>query len=242
MVKPDFFKHSNGSLQNLKDLGPYIAVLETHIDVVQDFSIETVHKLKSLAKKHNFLIFEDRKFVDIGNTVQMQYHGGALRISEFAHIVNLSILGGEGIVEALSQVVSASDFPYRDERAFILLADMTSKGSLATGIYISKCVELARVHNKAVIGFIAMRTLATIPVDTPPLDTEDFLIFTTGVNQKSKGDKLGQQYQTPTGAIQGGADFIIAGRGIYAANNPVQAAQSYQKEGWEAYLDRVRKA
>ena len=217
-------------------------MLKTHVDVVQDFSVETVHHLKELAKKHNFLIFEDRKFVDIGNTVQKQYHGGALRISEFAHIVNLSILGGEGIVEALSQVVSASDFPYRDERAFILLADMTSKGSLATGSYTSKCVELARVHNKAVIGFIATRTLANIPVHSSPLDSEDFLIFTTGVNQKSKGDKLGQQYQTPTDAIRGGADFIIAGRGIYAAENPVQAAQSYQKEGWEAYLDRISKA
>ena len=226
----------------MKDLGPFIAVLKTHIDVVQDFSIETVHGLKNLAKKHNFLIFEDRKFVDIGNTVQKQYHGGALRISEFAHIVNLSILGGEGIVEALSQVISASDFPYRDERAFILLADMTSKGSLATGIYTSKCVELARVHNKAVIGFIAMRTLATVPVNSSPLDSEDFLIFTTGVNQKSRGDNLGQQYQTPTDAIRGGADFIIAGRGIYAADDPVQAARSYQKEGWEAYLDRVNKA
>jgi orotidine-5'-phosphate decarboxylase len=226
----------------LTDLGPYIAVLKTHVDVVQDFSIETVHSLRDLAKKHNFLIFEDRKFIDIGNTVQKQYHGGALHISEFAHIVNLSILGGEGIIEALSHVVSASDFPYHNQRAFILLADMTSKGSLATGTYTSKCVELARVHNKDVIGFIAMRTLAKIPVDSPPLNSEDFLIFTTGVNQKTKGDKLGQQYQTPTDAVRGGADFIITGRGIYTANNPVQAAQSYQKEGWEAYIERIGKA
>lgn len=216
--------------KNRKDLGPYIAVLKTHIDVVQDFSIETVHGLKSLAKKHNFLIFEDRKFVDIGNTVQKQYHGGALRISEFAHIVDLSILGGEGIVEALSQTISVSDFPYRDERAFILLADMTSKGSLATGIYTSKCVELARVHEKIVIGFIAMRTLTTISVDSSPSDSEDFFIFITDVNQKSKNDKLDQQYQTPTDAIRGGANFIIVGRDIYVANNPVHAAQLYQKE------------
>lgn len=111
------------------ELGPYIAVLKTHIDIVSDFSDETVIGLKQLAKKHNFLIFEDRKLVDIGNTVQKQYHGGALRLSEWADIVNLSILGGDGIFEALDQTVTAADFPYKGERAFLLLAEMTTKGS-----------------------------------------------------------------------------------------------------------------
>ncbi len=153
----------------------------------------------------------------------------------------MSILGGEGIVEALSQVVSSPDFSYRDERAFILLVDMTSKGSLAIGNYIFKCVDLARVHNKIVIGFIARRILATISIESSSLNSQDFLIFITDVNQKSKENNLNQQYQTSTDAIRGDADFI-AERGIYAADNSVQAAQFYQKKGWQAYLDRIGKA
>ena len=216
-----------------------MAVLKTHVDLLKDFSDNTVEGLKSLSTKHNFLIFEDRKLVDIGNTVQRQYHGGALRISEFAHIVNVSVLGGEGAVEALSQVVLHTDLPYHDQREFIILADMTSKGSLATGIYTQKSVELARLHNDAIIGFVAMRSLANVEAEVPAKAGEDFIIFTTGINQSSKGDKLGQQYRTPTEAIQGGTDFIIAGRGIYASEDPVETAKSYRKEGWEAYRVRI---
>ena len=219
-----------------------MAALKTHVDLLKDFSDDTVQGLKSLSSKHNFMIFEDRKFVDIGNTVQMQYHGGALRICEFAHIVNVSVLAGEGVIEALSQVVVQPDFPYPDQRAFIILADMTSKGSLATGAYTQKSVELARLHNDAIIGFIARKSLTNIEAKVPAKSGEDFIIFTTGINQSSRGDKLGQQYQTPTEAIQGGADFIIAGRGVYTSDNPVETAESYRKEGWEAYLERVGKS
>ncbi|KAF5018783.1 hypothetical protein F66182_9233 [Fusarium sp. NRRL 66182] len=226
------------------ELGPYIAVFKTHVDLIRDFGNDTVQGLKRLANKHDFLIFEDRKLVDIGNTVQKQYHGGALRISEWADIVNLSILGGDGIVHALTQTIKDPRFPYRDERAFLVLAEMTSKGSLATGTYTDNCVQVARENPESLIGFVATRALVAADDDDDDDDGthpgQDFVIFTTGINMASKGDKLGQQYQTPAGAVERGADFIIAGRGIYASSDPVEAAKKYQQEGWEAYLQRVK--
>ncbi|KAK7417243.1 orotidine 5'-phosphate decarboxylase [Neonectria punicea] len=213
----------------------------THVDIVGDFSQATVHGLKSLAAKHNFLIFEDHKFIDIGITVQKQYHRGVLgvlRISEWADIVNVSILAGEGVVDAMSQIIIGESFPYREGRILLLLAEMTTVGSLATGSYTDKCIEIARQNPLTVIGFVATRALGA-PETSSPFSDEDFVIFTTGVNQTAKGDSLGQQYQTPSVAVKGGSDFIIAGRGIYASDDPVASAKMYQREGWQAYQERI---
>lgn len=200
--------------------------------------------LKSLAEKHDFLIFEDRKFIDIGSTVQKQHYGGALRISEWAHIINASILPGDGIVEALAQTVTtllddAVVEHARRERGLLLLAEMTSKGNLATGAYTSASIESARRHKSFVLGFVANHALTLVETPSRPTDSEDFVVFTTGVNRATKEDPLGQQYQTPEAAIGRGADFIISGRGIYATPDPIETAKLYQKEGWEAYEART---
>ena len=217
------------------DLGPYIAVLKTHIDIVDDFSSETTSGLVQLSQKHNFLIFEDRKFIDIGNTVQKQYSGGALRIHEWAHIVNAAVLPGPGVVQALEATIKSEKVA---DRGVLILAEMTSKGSLAVGSYTAASVDIARQFPQSVMGFVSTKALSDL---SPKAGSEeDFVVFTTGVNMASKGDALGQQYQTPTTAMAGGSDFLIAGRGIYAKENPIKAAQEYRKAGWDAYLSRVK--
>lgn len=40
--------------------------LQTHIDIVEDFDEDLTRQLVALSERHDFVIFEDRKFADIG--------------------------------------------------------------------------------------------------------------------------------------------------------------------------------
>lgn len=217
---------SKQELLTLADqLGPYICLLKTHIDIIQDFDADLLVQLTELSAKHQFLLFEDRKFVDIGQTVKSQYLGGIYQIAAWAHFTNVLPLAGPGIIEGLKQI----GLPL--QRGLIILAEMSSKGSLATGNYTEAAIEMGLQNRDFVVGFLTRNTV----VDDP-----SFIIFTTGVQFQSKNDLLGQQYLTPEEAIlDRNADVIIVGRGIYEHDNPVELAAKYRDLAWHAYLKKV---
>nr|QGZ93011.1 Orotidine-5'-phosphate carboxy-lyase [Diaporthe liquidambaris] len=103
--------HSARELLSLADkVGPSIVVLKTHYDLVMgwDFNPQTGTGayLAALARKHGFLIFEDRKYCDIGSTVQMQYVSGTARVIDWAHIVNANISAGKPMVGAMAEAAA----------------------------------------------------------------------------------------------------------------------------------------
>ena len=219
-----------------------------------------------MARKYRFLVFEDRKFADIGFTAQLQYAGGDYRILEWAHIVNAHIISGSEMVRALAEtartwvedqkelkqpIQAPNDehlFPTIPEppaeRALLLLAQMSTVDNFLDEKYTKSCVDIARKHQDFVIGYIAMEPLNSQPED-------DFLVMTPGCSiphaeslddsefNPGAEDALGQQYVRPEDLIRRGCDIIIVGWGICNAPDPKAKAEQYRNLAWKAFEERT---
>ncbi|KAG7330734.1 hypothetical protein KOW79_004703 [Hemibagrus wyckioides] len=217
--------HTQELLELAETLGPLICVMKTHVDILQDFSMDAINKLKELSNKHNFLIFEDRKFADIGNTVKHQYEGGVYRISLWSHIINAHSVSGPGVVTGLKAVGQSLG------HGCLLIAQMSSQGALTTEQYTHATVKMANDHPDFVFGFISGSKVSSKP---------EHVHMTPGVQLQRGGDELGQQYTNPEQVIRSNrSDIIIVGRGILSASNRRNEAEKYRKAGWDAYLRRV---
>ncbi|WVR07925.1 orotidine 5'-phosphate decarboxylase [Kwoniella sp. DSM 27419] len=224
------------ALEVVRRVGASVCMVKTHCDIFEDFTHEFTEELVRLAKELDFVIFEDRKFADIGNTVSLQYSSGVHKIASWSDLTNAHPVPGPGIIKGLATVGQPLG------RGLLLLAEMSSAGSLAVGDYTRQTFQMARAAGREfVIGFIAQNR-----IDTDVQQGEDWLIMSPGVGLAAKGDSLGQQYRTPREVvIDAGADVIIVGRGIYGVQGGEQAvkdeAERYRVEGWKAYEERLSK-
>jgi uridine monophosphate synthetase len=155
-VAADFTKFDQ-LLTMADQIGPHICVLKTHIDIINDFNIENVQKLSQIASKHNFLIFEDRKFADIGNTVKKQFTDGPFKISKWANIVNAHSICGNGSIKGLKEGSG------ENSSACLLIGQLSSSGNLIDDNYTKETVRLAEENSDFVIGFICQKKLSSNP-------------------------------------------------------------------------------
>jgi len=217
----------------LDKVGDEIVMLKTHVDIIDDYDETFVPRLQQYASRQNFLIFEDRKFADIGNTVRHQFRNGVYKIADWAEYVTVHMVAGEMILKGLFEGIEG--------HAGFVLARMSSKGNLLNETYTRKCFEAAKKNPQWVAGFIghgsSVEDIRRFKAKFPG----NQVLLMPGVKLERGSDAMGQQYISVEDAVSGGADCIIVGRGILNATDPQAEAKIYRQRAWTAYRGRNEK-
>ncbi|MEZ8113007.1 MAG: orotidine 5'-phosphate decarboxylase, partial [Candidatus Poseidoniaceae archaeon] len=143
------------------------------------------------AKAMDLLIFEDRKFADIGKIIRDQM-AGIYDIRSWADLVTAHLISGPDIVDGLQP-------GWNDvgrQGGVLLLAQMSSRGNLLSPDYTDTVVKSGAVH-EGVFGFIGN---GSRPEELKLLRKsvgDGKLIWTPGVNLSVGDGEMGQRYGAP---------------------------------------------
>lgn len=176
-------------------------------------------------KRHGGEVFLDLKYHDIPNTVaQAMLAAGRLGVK----LANLHALGGP---EMMEQAATAFRKQFTDaERprllAVTILTSSTQETLQAVGIQQpveQMVVRLARLAKES-----GMDGVVASPLEIQAIRAAcgpDFLIVTPGVRPAFASLDDQKRIMTPAEAVQAGADYLVIGRPIAKAADPVQAAE-----------------
>ena len=176
-------------------------------------------------------VFLDLKFHDIPNTVRAAAREAAeLGVS----LVNVHASGGRKMMEATLEGVRSAVPPQQVGpkvlAATILTSleaqDLTELGLLGTPM--EAVVRLARLTQSAGLDRVvaSAREITAIRQACGP----DFLIVTPGIRPASSATNDQARIATPSSAIAAGADYLVVGRPITGASDPVAAADAIVAE------------
>ena len=222
-----------GLNQLIDEVGQYVAALKTHVDLIDDWSPEAWAEFCSKAQEADLLIFEDRKFADIGGISRKQM-AGVYDIRSWSDLVTAHLISGPDIVDGLQ----AGWGDVHRNGGVLLLAQMSSRGNLLHPDYTDKVVASGSAH-PGVFGFIGNGSRPEELTSLREKVGDSKMIWTPGVNLAVGDGEMGQRYGDPRLAVLAGSDCIIVGSGIHKAERPADQAKAYAAASWNALLERT---
>jgi orotidine-5'-phosphate decarboxylase len=193
---------------------------------------EAVERLSALGAE----VFLDLKFHDIPNTVAGAV-GAAARLPG-VRLIDLHATGGPAMMKAGAESLARTTHSSTDRPRLLGITILTSldqstmKRVGITGTPGSRAVSLARLAKESKLdGVVASpQEVRQIRRACGP----EFLIVVPGIRPESTGGlaKSDDQarFATPAEAVRAGADYLVVGRPITAAPDPVAAAQRIVEE------------
>lgn len=196
------------------------------------FGLEVVTYLKQKGKK----VMLDLKYHDIPNTVARACEGA---MSMGIDLLTVHTSGGFSMLEeAVKAVLASSDRSNAEKPKLLGITVLTSIdeayfsdlfGNIQRSLA-EQVIFLAQLARSAGLDGVVASPKEIVSIRQCCGD--DFLIVTPGIRPAAK-DVVGDdqaRIMTPKQAIQAGADYIVIGRPIVKAEDPVNAAEAIIKE------------
>lgn len=161
--------------------------------------------VKMIAKK-GAKVFLDLKFHDIPNTVNKAVEAAA-KLKVFMITVHLS--GGSQMLKA------AADVPNRPK-----IVGVTVLTSQIDDDTTNKVLELARLAKNTGLDGVVCSVAETAMIKKEL--GKDFLVVNPGIRPKDSSSDDQKRVATPREAIDAGADFIVMGRPVLEAKDPIK--------------------
>lgn len=175
-------------------------------------------------------VFLDLKFHDIPNTVASAGIE-ATRLGVF--MFNVHVSGGSEMmrrtVDAVNVTAEKEGLTKPKVIAVTVLTSSTKETLAEVGIDaeepLSQVVRLAQLANKCGMDGVVASPHEVVAV-REAVGKKGFLLVTPGVRPAGSNKDDQKRVMTPSEAIRAGSDYLVIGRPIIGAPNPIQAAQA----------------
>ncbi|MEA2088003.1 MAG: orotidine-5'-phosphate decarboxylase [Candidatus Caldatribacteriota bacterium] len=222
----DDFKKADELVEKLSD---YVGVFKIGSQL---FTAEGA-KVVNMVNERGGKVFLDLKFHDIPNTV--------VRAAEVAtklgvYIFNVHTSGGYEMMRAAAEASEKISLALGIRKPLILgvtLLTSINQEILEKEIGIKKRLEEQVVHLAKLAKAAGLDGVVASSWEIKQIRKacgEDFVILTPGIRPAGKSSDDQKRIMTPREAIKLGADFLVIGRPIRNASNPMVAAKEILKE------------
>ena len=218
IVALDYADAAN-TLNLVNQLDPALCKLKVGKELFTAAGPQLVEKL--IAK--NFQVFLDLKFHDIPNTVKNACEAAS---NLGVWMLNVHASGGSAMMQAALEGVNKSKHqPYLI--AVTVLTSMNQASLNEIGIETSvenHVLKLAKLTENAGLHGVVCSALETQLLKKHLAD--DFLLITPGIRPASANLDDQSRVLTPSQALQMGASYLVIGRPITQADNPLKALEA----------------
>lgn len=228
----------SADVTNIKDLirivgkiGKHICILKIHYDIIEDFNYKCGQSLKKLSESLDFVIFEDRKYNDIGNTFKNQYLNNSIKVNNWAHLISV-LSFSFGIYDNFNNIYNGNS----DNKGIISISDMSNKSNTCN--LLEDCNK--EYNNYKLKNIIEKyNNVCGIVTQKRVLEDDSILYLTPGVQLKSFNNEDQKYRDVQSAIISDNCDIIIVGRGIINSDNIDKQAELYKMLGWTSYMKKI---